>query len=316
MATGDWGALGLLALRWGAGTWLNIVAVEGFGPLTIAFLRVALAALLLGAMLRRRGMPLRIPRRDALPLAVMGLFNTALPFALIAWAALHLDSGLAGILLATTPIFTVLLAHFATGHERLTVAKMTGIGIGMVGVLVTLGRHDLALGGRAGLASLALLGAALAYGIAAVHARSFRDMRPLRLAWGQLAMGTLMLAPCAIVVDQPWHGPDPSWSAITAVLALAVLSTAVRALLAFRLLATVGATNTSLVGFLVPLTSVGLGIAMLGERPGPALAGGLALIGVGMLMVEGRLGRICPTRSWPFARRAGYGCAMEVDRMM
>ena len=147
MATGDWAWLGMLSLLWGSGTFFNEVAVQGMAPITVVFCRVALAAIVVGLVVRRRGVGLLPGRKEVVPFLVLGVVNTVVPYSLIAWGAQRLDSGVAGILLATTPMFTVLIAHVATGDERLGIATMTGIGLGLAGVLLILGGHPLALAG-------------------------------------------------------------------------------------------------------------------------------------------------------------------------
>ena len=167
MSAGDWAWLGMLSLLWGSGTCFNVVAVQGMAPLTVVVCRVALAAMIVGLVVRSRGVGLRPGRKEVVPFLVLGVVNTVVPYALIAWGALRLDSGVAGILLATTPMFTVLIAHVATGDAHLGMSTMTGIGLGLAGVVLLLGGDPRALAGG-GFAALALLGAALAYGVAGV----------------------------------------------------------------------------------------------------------------------------------------------------
>jgi len=290
MALGDWGALGLLSVFWGSGTYFNELAVQGFGPMSVAVLRVALAALVLGAAMRLCHVPCRVQRCQLRLVAVMGLCTTALPSALIAWGITRLDSGLAGILLATTPIFTALIAHVATRDERLGVARAAGFGLGMLGVVVTIGGNGFATGD--GLACLAILGAALAYGIGGVYGRGPGQIEPLALAQVQLVAATLMLAPVAVLVDRPWQAAGWSWTAAWGLAGLAVPGTAARAFVYYRLLATVGATRTSLVGFLIPLTSLGMGVLLLGERVSLLQVTGMGFVIVGMLAIDGRLGHL------------------------
>jgi drug/metabolite transporter (DMT)-like permease len=287
MAAGDWGWLGTLSLLWGSGTFFNEVAVRGMAPLTIVLARVALAALLIGLVARARGVGLVPRRKEVVPFVVMGVVNTAVPFALIAWGVQRLDSGVAGILLATTPLFTVLIAHVATSDEHLGIATTGGIGLGLVGVMIIMGGNPLALAGGNGLAGLALLGAALSYGVACVYGRRLGAIPPLKLAWGQLAAATVVMAPLVALAG---HGarPQPGLAAIGAVVALALLGTAARSLVYFRVLARTGATNTSLVGFLIPASSLALGVLVLGEPLLPAHLAGLGLIVSGLAVVDGR----------------------------
>ena len=291
MHASDWLLLVLLSVLWGSATFFNKVAVRDIGPYTVVFVRVLLAAMLLYAVMRVRSCPLRVSWRDAKPFLLMGLFNSALPFTLIAWGVIHIDSGLAGILLATTPVFTVVLAHIATNDEKLSVAKAFGIGLGMAGVLLIMGGHVTSVSGGSGLAKLAILGAALCYGVSGVYGRTLRDRPPLTLAWGQLCVSAVILAPLVVIQDQPWETATWSRDATTSIIALAVLGSAMRYLVFYRLLATVGATNTSLVGFLIPASSLLLGFMVLDERLLAAQVAGVALIAVGLTVIDGRLFR-------------------------
>lgn len=288
MAAADWTWLLALSLLWGSGTFFNEIAAGAMSPLTVVFYRVALAAIVVGLVVRARGVGLLPGRKEVVPFAVLGVVNTVLPFTLIAWGVQRLDSGVAGILLATTPMFTVLIAHVATGDEHLGIAIVTGIGLGLAGVLFIVGGDPVALGDGDGLAALALLGAALSYGIACVYGRGVRAIPPLKLAWGQLAAATAFTAPLAA---QPMasDGMPWSWTAAGAVVALALLSTAARSLVYFRVLARVGATSTSLVGFLIPVSSLALGVLVLGEPLRAVHLVGLGAIVAGLAVVDGRL---------------------------
>jgi drug/metabolite transporter (DMT)-like permease len=287
MASTDWGWLLLLSLLWGSGTFFNALAGQDIAPMTVALARVLVATIVLWPVWRRVTVP-TVTLGEVRSLALMGLFNIAVPFGLIAWGVAHLDSGLAGILLAMTPIFTVVIAHAITDDERITHGKATGIGLGLAGVVVIV-CGDTVPTAENGLACLAILGAALSYAVAAVYGRTFRMGSPIHFARGQLAAGAILLAPVTLAVDRPWQGIDWTWSAVLAVVALAVLSTAARSLVYCRLLASAGATSTSLVGFLIPVSSLALGVLLLGERLTAAHVGGLVLIALGMLVVDGKL---------------------------
>lgn len=317
MTTGDWLLLGLLSMLWGSATFFNKVAVADIGPITVVFLRVVLAAMLLYAVIRVRGLPRVVGWNDAKPFVMMGVFNTALPFGLIAWGVSHIDSGIAGMLLATTPVFTVLLAHLATLDERLSIARAFGIGVGMLGVLFIVSERSLPVAGGGGLAKLAVLGAALSYGISAVYGRSIRNTPPLTLAWGQLCVAAVILAPVVAIREQPWESAAFTRDATASIIALAVLGTAIRYVVFYRLLATVGSTNTSLVGFLIPASSLLLGFMILNERLDAAQVGGIALIMAGLAVIDGRLIRhgVRAVRwSAPFLRAFATGQWPLADR--
>ena len=280
----DWLLLWTLSLLWGGSFLFVELALVGLTPLTIVWVRVALAAVLLAAVLRLSGQAL--PGRQVWPaLLVMGLLNNAIPFTLIVTAQTGITGALASVLNATTPIFTVLVAHFATRDERLTGAKLAGVGLGFGGVVVMMA------GGRlegAAPAMVACLGAALSYGFAGVWGRRFRGagLAPMATAFGQVAASSALLLPVWLWVDRPWAMDLPGTGPVLAVLALAVLSTALAYVIFFRILARAGATAISLVTFLVPLSAAGLGWLVLGERLELRHLIGLALILGGLAVIE------------------------------
>jgi drug/metabolite transporter (DMT)-like permease len=221
----------------------------------------------------------------------MGLLNNAIPFSLIVWGQTHIASGLASILNATTPLFTILIAHGLTTDERLSKGRIAGVLIGFAGVIVLIGPQALAGLGQDVMAQLAILGAAISYGFAAIFGRRFKRMGvpPLATAAGQVTASSLLLLPVALAVDRPWilAWPDlPVWAAI---LGLALLSTALAYVVFFRILASAGAVNLSLVTFLIPVSAILLGVAILGERLATTDFLGLALVGLGLAAIDGRL---------------------------
>jgi drug/metabolite transporter (DMT)-like permease len=207
----------------------------------------------------------------------MGVLNNLVSFTLFVVAQGQITGALASVLNATTPLFTVLVAHVATADERLTPRKAAGVGLGFAGVAVMMAGED--LGGEL-LAILACLGAALAYGFAGVWGRRFRaaGVTPLQTAAGVLTCSTVILTPVWLAVDRPWGMGWPGSGPVLAVVALAVLSSAVAYLIFFRILARAGAVAISLVTFLIPFSAAGLGWLVLGERLEVRHFLGLALI--------------------------------------
>ncbi|MDQ3413217.1 MAG: DMT family transporter [Chloroflexota bacterium] len=284
----EWGLLMLLAAIWGGSYFFSKVAVGELPPLTVVLGRVALAALALNLVVLLSGR--RLPADPGLwrALLIMGILNNVIPFSLIFWGQTQIASGLASILNATTPLFTVLVAHVATSDEKLTPQRLLGVLIGLAGVAVMIGPGALAGGGGETLAMLAVVGAALAYGISAIWARRFRGLPPMVIAAGQLSMSALVMLPLTFLVDRPWTLPMPGAGVIWAVIALALLSTAVAYLIFFAVLGRAGATNVSLVTLLIPPNAVLLGALFLGERIGPRDLFGLACIALGLAAIDGR----------------------------
>lgn len=291
MTAREWAMLLTLSLVWGGSFFFNGIAVRDLPVLTIVVVRVALGALILLAACPALGVALPTARRVWLAFFGMGLLNNAIPFSLIVWGQTAIGSGLAAILNATTPLFTVLVAHALTAEEKATPAKLTGVSLGFVGVAVMLGR-DVAAGLGGSLpAQLACLGAALSYALAGVFGRRFKAMgvAPLATATGQVCASSLLLMPLMLWHDRPWTLPMPGADTLAALLAVAALSTAFAYWLYFRLLATAGATNLLLVTFLVPVSAILLGVLVLGETLAPRHLGGMALIGLGLAAIDGRL---------------------------
>ncbi len=283
----DWALLLALSLLWGASYFFSKVAVAALPPLTVVGARVFIAAATLLLVCRIAGVVLPIARwRDFLG---MGVLNNVVPFALIFWAQTEIASGLASILNATTPLFTALLAHALTQDERLTTAKVVGVGLGIGGVAVLVGIEVLEGLGASILPELACLAAAVFYACAGIFARRrLRGVPPLASAAGQLTASSVVALPIALLVDRPWLLPLPDVSIIGAVLGLALLSTALGYAIYFRILARAGATNILLVTLLMPPSTILLGALILGERLDPHHLAGFAAIALGLAAIDGR----------------------------
>ncbi|MGH6629830.1 MAG: DMT family transporter, partial [Burkholderiales bacterium] len=220
----------------------------------------------------------------------MGLLNNAIPFTLIVWGQTHIASGVASILNATTPLFTVLVSHYLTADEKITAGRLIGVVFGLAGVAVMVGGAALESLGDDVFAQLACVGAAIAYAFAGVFGRRFKAMgvTPIATATGQVTASSLILLPVMMIVDRPWTLGMPSVDTIAVLTGLALLSTAVAYILYFRILATAGATNLLLVTFLVPVGAILLGIFALGETLEFKHLLGMALIALGLAAMDGR----------------------------
>ena len=288
MSARNWLQLLILSLLWGGSFFFVEVALEGLPVLTIVWFRVALAALFLALALAVTGT--RFPRGAAVwgSLFVMGLLNNAVPFTLFASAQGQISGSFAAILNATTPLFTVIVAHLVTTDERAGRAKLAGIMLGFSGVLVMMSAD--APRGAWFAPALCLL-AALSYGLAGIWGRRFRRLgvAPLATAFGQVAASSVLLAPVWLIVDQPWVMVMPTLRVCLAVVGIAALSTALAYLIYFRLLASAGATNLSLVTFLIPVSATLLGVVFLQENLLPRHLAGFGLISMGLVAIDGRL---------------------------
>ncbi|WP_201831273.1 DMT family transporter [Microvirga zambiensis] len=291
MAASDWALLAILSIVWG-GSFLFIgVAVRELPPLTIVAIRVATAASALLLVLKLMGENLPRSREAWTAFLGMSILNNVIPFTLIVWGQSHIASGLASILNATTPLFTVIVAHYLTADERLTGQKFAGVIVGFVGVAVMIGAAAFVALDTSILAQLAILGAALSYGFSGVFGRRFKTMGipPLATATGQVTVSSALLLPAALLVDRPWTLAMPSTGAILSLAALGLVSTAFAYLIFFRLLARAGATNVGLVTFVIPVSAILLGVLILGETLAARHIVGMALIGAGLILIDGRL---------------------------
>jgi len=286
----DWAMLVLLSVFWGGSFLFVGLAVSDFPAITIAFLRVVIGAILLWIVLL--SMRLKMPTKPGIwgSFFVMGAINGAVPFSLIAWGQSHIASGLASILIAITPLFAVVVAHFATTDERMTPNRVAGVLAGLLGVIVLIGPDTLGDLQSDLFAQLAIVLAAALYAAASVYGRRFakQNVAPLVVATGQVSASTLLLLPVILLVDKPWQLAPPSIVSWIAIGCLGVLSSGVAYLLYFRILASAGATNLMLVNFLVPVTAIVLGILVLGEVLLIQHMGGLLLIATGLALMDGR----------------------------
>tara|TARA_R110002096_G_scaffold81221_3_gene189572 strand:+ start:977 stop:1963 length:987 start_codon:yes stop_codon:yes gene_type:complete len=295
MTPGDWMSLIGLSLLWGGSFFFVQLAIGHLPAFSIVFLRVSLAAAVLALVLgvTRTAFPRGWPVWRAL--FVMGLLNNALPFSLFVMAQGQIGSALASILNATTPLFTLVVAHLATRDEKLGLAKVAGLLAGFSGVIVMMGGAALQGAGVAVLAQGACLAAALCYALSAVWGKRFRVMGipPLATAFGMLAAASVILLPVVLVVDQPWALPVPAAQPLAAIAGLAVFSTALAYLIYFRLLGSAGAVNLALVTFLIPVSAIALAVLILDEALQMRHVVGFVLIIAGLAAIGG----------WPGSRQ-------------
>ena len=299
MNPADWALLIFLSILWGGSFFFIEIVLQVMPPLTLVALRVSLAALALWSIIAVLRVKFVFPARVWLAFLLMGLLNNAIPFTLLTFAQVEIASALAAILNATTPLFAVVVAALFLADEKPGILKFAGVLIGFSGVVIMIGA-DLAgiqpsgTGLFAVVAQLACLGAALSYAFSGAFGRRFQryGVPPLLTAAGQLTASSLILWPVALLFDgsdaiKGVFDPVP----LVTLLALALASTALAYVIYFKLLGSVGSTNLLLVTFLVPVTASLLGIAILGEHLALTDLAGMALIGVGLSAIDGRLWR-------------------------
>lgn len=292
----NWVLLLVLSLLWGGSFFFNGVAVKEVPVLTVVFFRVGIAALALLIFFKIKGISFPFEKKILLAFLMMGFLNNFIPFSLIVAGQNYIGSGLASILNATTPLFAAVVAHVATQekHERLTARRISGILFGIIGVAIMMVPDIQAAGFGSDmvLGQIAILGAALSYGIAAVYGRRFGRMgiSPVLSATGQVSGTTLIMLPMVLLIDKPWTFYSAiSLETMMAIIALALFSTAVAYILYFQLIKSAGATNASLVTLIIPASAILLGSAFLGEEITAEALIGMAAIGLGLLIIDGRI---------------------------
>ncbi len=289
MSLKDWGQLLLLGAIWGGSFFFARIAVAELHPLALVLLRVAIAAAALQAYLALRGPSFRLAFPHAGMFFLLALTNNVIPFSLIFAGQTALGAGLAAVLNATTPFWTLVIANIFTSDEKMSWNKLAGIGLGIAGTAVMIGPGVAAGIGGPVWPKFALIGAALSYAVALMVARRFRGVPPPVVATGQFTASTIIMMPLVLLALGPTAllaASPPVWAAV---LALALASTAFAYILFFNLVASAGATNTSLVTLVVPASAILLGVAFLGERIDRFELAGIALIALGLLTIDGRI---------------------------
>ena len=287
-----------LALLWGSNFLFIKVALEGLSPGQVVAGRMVLGAAVLVAVVAARRV--RLPRSPVMwgHLVLMALLANLVPYFLFGWGEQRISSSLAGVLNATTPLFTLVVAALLGTGERLAATRVAGLGLGFAGVVVLVApwRAGGSLGGELP-GQLACLGAAVCYAVSFVWTRRFltgRGFPPFTLAAAQLGASVVLLALAAPLLAQP---VTLSPAVTASMLALGVLGTSAAYLLYYRLIADEGPTTTSTVLYFLPIVAVVLGVVVLGEPLRWNLFVGAAVVLLGVALSEGRLGRA--------ARRAG-----------
>ena len=289
MSARNWALLLFLGAIWGGSFFFARIAVAEIPPLTLVLFRVAIAAMALHLYLGFRGPSFRLALPYAASFFVLALLNNVIPFSLIFAGQTELGAGLASVLNATTPFWTVLVANMVTSDEKLSWNKVAGILLGIAGTAVMIGPGLAAGIGGPVWAKFALVGASLSYAFAVIFAKRFRALPPTVIATGQLTASTIMMIPVVLAMTGGANLFAASPHVWLAVFSLALLSTAFAYILFFNIIASAGATNASLVTLVVPVSAILLGAVFLGERLELFEVGGMVLIGLGLVTIDGRL---------------------------
>lgn len=288
IASADWLRLLALSVLWGGSFFFAGIAVKELPPLTIVFARVGFAAVLLLPLIWVY--QLTIPRTLAgwRPFIVMALLNNVIPFSLLVSGQTMIASGLASVINAMTPVFTVLVLA-AFGEERLIARRIAGVLLGLIGVVVLRG-IDMQFDSNQSLGILLCLVATVVFGFSALWAkRQMGGMQPLAAATFQLVCSGVMMFVLCMIVERPWQLPMPSATTWLALCGLAALSTSLAYILFFQIIRGSGPGNVMLVTLLVPVTAIMLGYFVLGEVVTTREIVGAIIIASGLLIMDGRL---------------------------
>jgi drug/metabolite transporter (DMT)-like permease len=290
MSAREWMLLLLLGAIWGGSFFFARIAVTEIPPLVLVLLRVGIASVALHIYLLVAGPSFGAVFIKIGPFLVLALLNNVIPFSLIFAGQTQMGAGLASVLNATTPMWTLIVTSLLSHNDKLTWNKLAGVLLGIAGTGVMIGPGLVAGLGGSVWAKFALVGAALSYAFALVFARRYFAGIPSRLvAAGQLTASTIIMIPvvAALYGSSAWVSASPHvWAAV---LGLALLSTAFAYVLYFRILASSGPTNASLVTLIVPASAILLGVIFLNERLEAFEVVGMALIGLGLITIDGRL---------------------------
>lgn len=296
MPLSQWLLLLLLAVIWGSTYMLLGLALRELPPMTIVMLRLGLAAMVMAALVWAWRLTWPRSLSDWMPFLVMGILNNVIPFIAIGYSQLEIASGLTSVIVATTPLWTLLLSRAFVPGQRIGGLQIAGILFGIVGVGVLFGPEMLA-GKRTTLFGMMLaLLAAVSYGCAGAWGARLRGVQPVVSTSCQLACSALVMTVVAVALDKPWTLPMPGWLTVTVVLVLAVVSTALAYVVFYRVLAVSGGTNAMLVTLIMPPISIWLGILVLDETFTVRYALGALIIAAGLVVIDGRLPRAVARR--------------------
>jgi drug/metabolite transporter (DMT)-like permease len=282
----DYAMLLFLGVVWGSSFLFIGVAVKSVPPLTLAALRCVIGALVLLAAVRAMGHAIPWSPRAWLSYLAMGLTNSAIPFMLISLGQTRIDSGLAAILIATVPIFTLALAHAFT-DDKITPRKAAGTLLGFIGIVLLIGPAALAGVAAGVVGQLLVVGGALCFAITQVLVKRHRGGTPVVNAACSLTCSALWTVPFAFLLEQPWHA-SPTLEGVGALIALGLFSTGLSHLVFFLLIVRTGPSFVTLNNFISPPVGVAWGILLLGENPPWTAYVALAVILAGIAVATSR----------------------------
>ena len=281
-----WLMISFLSLAWGLAFYLIAVGLESFPPLTVVNIRLAVGALTLYIIMHWQGYSLPRSVHWWRRFCLLAITGNLIPFSMISWAETRISSAQAGLLMALMPISTLVLAHFFVHNDTLTPRRLIGISLGFLGVMVLIGGDALAgIGGKALTAQLAVLVATLAYASNAVYTKSIPSINTLVVATGSLIVGTLILLPFTLTIEQP-QVHTASARSLLATLTLGVISTGLATWVYFRVITDCGPTFLSIINYMIPAIAFAAGVLFLSEPAAPSQFLGLIVILLGIALTQ------------------------------
>jgi drug/metabolite transporter (DMT)-like permease len=276
----------ILGTIWGTSYLLIKIILVDVGPMTLVTGRLGLAAIVIWILLRLRGTPFPRERRLWVAYAVIGLLNGALPFTLISWGELHISSGSASLLQATTPLFTILLAHVLTRDDRLTWGKVAGVVLGFTGVGMLMWPEVRQGFGASAMGMLAIVGSSICYALSAIFTRwRLQGQDPTTSSAGQFTMGFAYILPLAFIFERPL-AVRPSMPVLAAWVTLAIVCTVVAYIIYYELLEKTSASFATMVTYIIPVNGLILGAVILSETLNSLVLLSLVLVLGGVLLVK------------------------------
>jgi drug/metabolite transporter (DMT)-like permease len=276
-----------LSIIWGFGFYLIAIALRSFPPLTLVTLRLIFGAFTLVIVMRIKGLSLPRERLWWGYFSLLALMGNLLPFSLIAWAETKIPSSQAGLIMALMPITTMVLSHYLVAHERLTLRRTSGVLLGFCGVMVLMAAQVNGMGGGSLWPQLACVLATVAYAVNSVYVKRLPEINGLVAGAGTLLAGSLLLAPVALVIDQPWtlEVSVTSWMAIVA---LGAVATGLATWIFFVVIHECGPNFLSIINYIIPAISFAAGVVLLSEPASLSQFAGLTLICMGIAISQPR----------------------------
>lgn len=258
----------ILAFIWGSSYFAIKIGVETIAPLTLVASRMLIASVILLFILRVKSLSLPRDAKSWMVLTVSGLMGSIVPFSLISFGELHVESGLAALLMGIAPVVTILLAPLAHKDEKLSKYAFIGIGFGILGLVFLVGPEVLNGFGDHVLGQVSVLGAALCYAFTTLYVRKYATLPALTMGAGSTLIGTVIIVIAAVIFETPSLADMPSLSSFTAVIYLGIFPTALATWIYFYLVPHLGAARMSQINFIVPVVGTFLGIIFLDEAFG------------------------------------------------